>query len=80
MAQERDGERPQEHKPAQKPIFKGKAKLNLGGNTDVNARQNYDFSSMNMAQATSGPKLDEDGKPIPREPRDEQRSYQRARE
>jgi len=82
MAQERDGERPQEHKPAKKPIFSGKAKLNLGGGVaDVNARQNYDFSSMNMAQATSGkPNLDADGKPIPRDRNDEQRSHQRGRE
>jgi len=81
MAQERDGERLQEHKPAKKPIFSGKAKLNLGGNTDVNARQNYDFSSMNMAQATTGkPTLDADGKPIPRERNEERRSNQRARE
>ena len=52
-------------------MFTGKAKLNLGSSNDVNARQNYDFSSMNMAQATSGkPKLDEDGKPIPRDNND----------
>lgn len=53
-------------------MFTGKAKLNLGGNTDVNAKQNYDFSSMNMAQATSNtPKLDADGNPIPREKNEE---------
>lgn len=81
MAQERDGDRPQEHKPAKKPIFSGKAKLNLGGGNDVNARQNYDFSGMNMAQATTGkPNLDADGKPIPRARNEEHRNRQRAAE
>ena len=34
-------------------MFKGKAKLNLGQDNQVNAKQNYDFSRMNMATATS---------------------------
>ena len=43
-------------KPATKPVFKGKAKLNLGGasNEEVqNSRMNYDFSKMNMSAATA---------------------------
>jgi len=45
-------------------MFKGKAKLNLGSNEEVNSRQNYDFSSMKMASATSKstkPKEGEEG-------------------
>ena len=55
---------PREDKPAgeeikmggTKPVFRGKAKLNLGGagNDDVsNSRMNYDFSKMNMSAAST---------------------------
>lgn len=38
------------------PIFRGKAKLNLGGpvqESNVHSKQNYDFSGMNMSTAAA---------------------------
>jgi len=59
MAQFRDGGDSHQQfiepkKGASKPMmFTGKAKLNLGTPADVNTKQNYDYSSMNRAAATT---------------------------
>ena len=42
-------------------MFTGKAKLNLGQPADVNSKQNYDYSSMKMATATSKSNKPRDG-------------------
>jgi len=52
----------EERKQATKPVFRGKAKLNLGGasNEEV-GRMNYDFSKMNMSSANAARKEGEEG-------------------
>ena len=47
-------EEKKERTPAQKPVFKGKAKLGGAPNEEVaNSRMNYDFSRMQLASASS---------------------------
>ena len=62
-AQSRDGgDRQEKQMNFGKPqFFTGKAKLNLGSSNDVNARQNYDYSGMKMATATSKSNKNRDG-------------------